>query len=241
MSRTAQSSCDKDNLLAKMDCAWASDAHGRSVTVPNILGLLRRAIEPHKTLVLNESISNYPTVWNHMRTEVPGEQMTSGGSSLGWSLAAAIGAHMGADSEGKRYELIVAIVGDGSFLFGVPGSAYWIARHYDTPFLTIVLNNGGWNSPKMSMLGCHPTGHGSRAASGAELAVGFGPNSPDYSQIASAASAGWAWSKRVGGGEGDIKEELNTAIAEQGCTGIKKNYTYRADSLFSTSAAGLTN
>ncbi|KAJ7180790.1 thiamine diphosphate-binding protein [Mycena filopes] len=200
--------------LDQVEDAWASDAHGRSATVPNILGVLRRVIEPHKTLVLNESISNYPTVWNHMRTEVPGGQMTSGGSSLGWSLAAAIGAHMGADSEGKRYDLIVAIVGDGSFLFGVPGSAYWIARHYDTPFLTIVLNNGGWNSPKMSMLGCHPTGHGSRAASGAELAVGFGPNSPDYSQIASAASAGWAWGKRVGGGEGDIKEELNTAIAE---------------------------
>lgn len=66
----------------------------------------------------------------------------------------------------------------------------------------------------MSMLGCHPTGHGCRAASGAELSVGFGPHCPDYSQIAVAASAGWAWGKRVGADGGNVKEELSAAVAE---------------------------
>lgn len=66
----------------------------------------------------------------------------------------------------------------------------------------------------MSMLGCHPTGYGSRAASGVELSVGFGPNCPDYSQIAVAASAGWVWGRRVGGDGGNVKEDFNTAIAE---------------------------
>lgn len=66
----------------------------------------------------------------------------------------------------------------------------------------------------MSMLGCHPTGYGSRASSGAELSVGFGPNCPDYSQIAVAASAGWVWGKRVGGDGRNVKEELNAALAE---------------------------
>jgi thiamine pyrophosphate-dependent acetolactate synthase large subunit-like protein len=37
----------------------------------------------------------------------------------------------------------VQIVGDGSFLFSVPGSVYWIARRYNIPILTIVLNNRG--------------------------------------------------------------------------------------------------
>ena len=56
------------------------------------------------------------------------------------------------------------------------------------------------------MLGVHPTGHGSKA-SGAQLSVGFGPHSPDHAQIAVAASAGWAWGKRVGENGADINRQ----------------------------------
>ncbi|KAJ6619921.1 thiamine diphosphate-binding protein [Mycena sp. CBHHK59/15] len=200
--------------LNRLEDAWTA---GGRATVPNVLGVLRRSIERQtpsrslqRTLVLNEGITNYPLVWEHMRAEVAGGQLTAGGASLGWGLAAAVGAHMG----GKGHELIVSVVGDGSFMFGVPSSAYWIARKYDTPFLTIVLNNGGWRAPKMSMLGCHPTGHGSRA-SGVELSVGFGPHCPDYSQIAVAASAGWVWGKRAGGdSDKSAKEDLESVIGE---------------------------
>jgi thiamine pyrophosphate-dependent acetolactate synthase large subunit-like protein len=34
-------------------------------------------------------------------------------------------------------------VGDGTFLFSVPGSVYWISKRYKIPVLTIVLNNKG--------------------------------------------------------------------------------------------------
>ena len=46
------------------------------------------------------------------------------------------------------------------------------------------------------MLGIHPTGHGSSAV-GHELTVGFGPDCPDYSQIAVAASNGWVWGRKI--------------------------------------------
>ncbi|KAF5368153.1 hypothetical protein D9615_010203 [Tricholomella constricta] len=138
------------------------------------------------TLALNESISNYLNVWMHMQPEVPGSLLTSGGSSLGWALGATVGVFLGGEvaggGEGGEYDLIVVIVGDGSFMFGVPSSAYWMARKYKTPFLTVILNNGGWKSPKCSMLGVHPSGHGSRA-SGDKLSVGFGPDCPDYAQV----------------------------------------------------------
>ena len=114
---------------------------GGSFTVPNIIGVLRdtiRSLAPTSgALFLNEAISNFPSVWMHLQAETPGSVITSGGSSLGWALGAAIGAYIGngiTDKTGvrKKHELVVAIVGDGSYLFGVPSSAYWMARKYDT-------------------------------------------------------------------------------------------------------------
>lgn len=40
-------------------------------------------------------------------------------------------------------KFVVQIVGDGTFLFSVPGSVYWICQRYNIPVLTIVLNNKG--------------------------------------------------------------------------------------------------
>lgn len=48
-----------------------------------------------------------------------------------------------------------------------------------------------FQSHKFSMFGLYPMEHGSEAL-GAQLSIGFGPHSPDYAQIAVAASAGWA-------------------------------------------------
>lgn len=63
------------------------------------------------------------------------------------------------------------------------------------------------------MLSVHPSGHGSRT-DGSKLSVGFGPDCPDYSQIAVAASGGWAWGKRVGAGDNSGKLALEETISE---------------------------
>lgn len=54
-------------------------------------------------------------------------------------------------------------VGDGTYLFSQMESVYWIARRYDIPFLLIVLNNGGWNAPKVSALLVHKDGLSSKS------------------------------------------------------------------------------
>ncbi len=148
--------------IISLDAREQTFVDGANLTVPNVVGALRRVVRAltgsngKDAIVLNEGISNYSLVWEHMRAVVPGSMITSGGSSLGWALGAAIGVSLGSD-----HDLIVAVVGDGSFMFGVPSSAYWMARKYNTvwsgchfpvfvthlfsqPFLTIVLNNGGW-------------------------------------------------------------------------------------------------
>ncbi|KAM0786761.1 hypothetical protein ACM66B_002196 [Microbotryomycetes sp. NB124-2] len=171
---------------------------GDLLTAPLIVSTLRKFSDPTKTLVCNEAISNYPHVWNHYNPTTAGSIFTSGASSLGWALGAAIGAKLAHTVSAQHAkDLVAVVVGDGSFVFGVPSASYWMARRYETPFLTIVLNNGGWKSPRLSMLGVHPEGLGSRS-SAADLNISFGPLdslNPDYGAIA--AASGGAWSRKV--------------------------------------------
>lgn len=67
------------------------------------------------------------------------------------------------------------------------------------------------------MMGIYPTGIGSKA-SGDRLSVGFGPDAPDYAQIA--AAAGGAWASQVS----DVKkfkevieEAIRVVLAEKRC------------------------
>ncbi|GJJ14099.1 hypothetical protein Clacol_008356 [Clathrus columnatus] len=168
-----------------------------SNSVPYLISRVRELVPP-KTLFLNEGISNFVPVWSHLLPSKPGSVITSGASSLGWALGAAIGCTLAQRSypEAINHELIAVIVGDGSFLFGVPSSAYWIANRYKT-------------SPKLSMLGVYPKGVGSQAMS-FDLDVTFGPESPDYSGVAIA--AGKAWGKRVTCAQ-EIDQALKDAIS----------------------------
>jgi acetolactate synthase I/II/III large subunit len=104
--------------------------------------------------------------------------LTSGGGSLGWNGGAAIGAKLAHPDK-----TIVALTGDGSYMFSVPSSVHWMARRYDAPFLQVVYNNRGWKSPKLSALAVHPDGYASRAN---DINVSFEPPA-DYAGIAAAA------------------------------------------------------
>ncbi|GHJ90159.1 hypothetical protein NliqN6_6561 [Naganishia liquefaciens] len=168
----------------------APSIRSKGIDLAIFLQTLRRHL-PENNLVLNESISNYPAVWDGIAPTRPGSLLTSGGSSLGWGLGAAIGAILAGQAD-KRHakDLVTLIVGDGSFIFGVPSAAFWMARRYGTPFLTIVLNNGGYKSPRLSMLGVYPDGLGS-SSTAESLNISFGPQPPDYGLLAEAAGGAW--------------------------------------------------
>ncbi len=150
------------------------------------------------TIVMNEGITNYPAIQNHMRMSWPGSIFASGGGSLGWSGGAAIGAKLAAPEK-----TIMALCGDGSYMFSQPSSVHWMARRYETPFLSVVYNNGGWKAPRFSAVAVHPEGYASR---GDDIGVSFEP-APDYSGIA--AAAGGAFARKV-----ERLEELEQAVAD---------------------------
>lgn len=67
------------------------------------------------------------------------------------------------------------------------------------------------------MMGIYPTGLGSKAV-GTRLTVGFGPDVPDYSQIA--AAAGGAWARRVSEPEKyreTLEEAIRVVLEEKRC------------------------
>ena len=115
--------------VAALDARESVLAPGHLSTA-NLVGALRKVldVEGIKAILLNESITNFPLVWEHMRPDVSGSMITSGGSSLGWALGAAVGVSLAKTA----HDIIVAVVGDGSYMFGVPSSAYWMARRYGT-------------------------------------------------------------------------------------------------------------
>jgi acetolactate synthase-1/2/3 large subunit len=170
---------------------------GAVLTGEYFTACLRRHIDDN-TIVLSETITNYPTIANHLRPSRPGSFFLSGGSSLGWNGGAAIGAKLAAPDK-----TVISLTGDGSYMFSVPSSVHWMARKYRTPFLQVVYNNGGWRSPKMSALAVHPKGYASRANA---VGVEFDP-APDHGAIA--AAAGGAYARKV-----EKPEDVEAAIAE---------------------------
>jgi acetolactate synthase-1/2/3 large subunit len=157
-----------------------------------------RALIDSTMIVLNESISHYHTVFNHLALDRPGTMHTSGGGSLGWNGGAAIGAKLA-----RPESTVVVFTGDGSFMFSVPSSVHWMARRYETPFVQIIFNNRGWKSPKLSALAVHPSGFASRAN---QLDTSFEPV-PDYVGIA--AASGGAWGRQL-----RDHTEVDAALAE---------------------------
>ena len=151
---------------------------------------IRKAV-PVDTIFAVEAVTTTGFVADQIQPRIPGTWINCGGGGLGWSGGGALGIKLAA---GKQ-RFVCQIVGDGTFLFSVPGSVHWISQRYKLPVLTIVLNNQGWNAPKRSLLLVHPEGAGSKVTN-EELNISFSP-SPDYAGIAKASAGGNLWAGRV--------------------------------------------
>jgi acetolactate synthase-1/2/3 large subunit len=108
-----------------------------SITAQQLTAAVRELVN-ERTIVVFEEPSATELIPSVLQLTRPGSSFTSGGSGLGWGVNAAIGAKL-ADPRAE----VIALIGDGCFLFGAPGSAYWVSGTYRTPFLTIIYNNGG--------------------------------------------------------------------------------------------------
>ena len=174
---------------------------GSVITPEYLTACVRDAIAGEDALVLSEAVTSFQIVARHLRLNRPGSLISSGGGSLGWAGGGAVGAKLAAPDR-----TVVCLVGDGSYLFGVPSSAQWVARRYRTPALTVIYDNHGWRAPKQSTMALHADG---AAARGADFNVSFEP-AADLAGIARAAGAAHA---RAVADPAELSSALKEALA----------------------------
>jgi acetolactate synthase-1/2/3 large subunit len=78
---------------------------------------------------------------------------SSAASGLGWGAGAALGAKLAAP--GRQ---VVAVLGDGAYLFSNPVAAHHAAAMHGLPVLFVVMNNSMWGAVRGSALGMYPDG-----------------------------------------------------------------------------------
>lgn len=153
-----------------------------------------------EAIVIDETVTSSLMVMESLPRDRPGTYLASGGSSLGFGGGGAIGARLAAPDR-----TIVCLTGDGSYLFGVPSAVHMVASRYEAPFLTVILNNGGWNATKQNLLRLRPNGYAQRDD---RLWVGFGQEA-DLAGIAAAAGGSLALTVREPAQlEGALREAL---------------------------------
>ncbi|WP_278360422.1 thiamine pyrophosphate-dependent enzyme, partial [Thalassospira xiamenensis] len=153
---------------------------GRSATVFSELGC------PLEPLSLSEHGSWY-------------QEPHSGG--LGWSFPASMGYQLA-----DKNKLVIATMGDGSYMFANPTACHQIAEALELPILILVLNNNEWGAVRQSVTGMYPDGYA--AKTNQMPLTGLKP-SPDFTKVAEASRAWTAKAERAA----DLPEILRRAIA----------------------------
>ena len=97
---------------------------------------------------------------------------------LGWGVPAALGAKLAAPDR-----LVIATVGDGSYMFANPTACHQVAEALDIPLLTIVFNNGIWNAVRKSTKAVYPKGRASRVN---QMPLSSLSPAPDYEKLVEA-------------------------------------------------------
>jgi len=124
----------------------------------------------------------------------------SGG--LGWGLPCALGMKL-ADPD----RLVVATMGDGSYLFSNPVAAHHVAEVHGLPVLTVILNNAGYAAVQQSVTGLYPTGYAAKADVVPLTALS---PTPDYRLVAESCRA---WAETVSRAD-DLADALARALEQ---------------------------
>ncbi len=132
-------------------------------------------------IIAEESVTNATTLHENVERTLPGTLAGTATPGLGWGLGGAVGVKMATPD--RR---VVAVVGDGAFMFAVPTAALSLSAEVDAPILVVVLNNAGYRASRLPVFDLFP--EGLSAERGDAIGTRF-KSAPDFASVARACHA----------------------------------------------------
>jgi acetolactate synthase-1/2/3 large subunit len=133
---------DRSNARRSKSAKSAEPA-GDRITVPFASKCVGDAVGTD-AVIFNE----YPLSLDHCQREKPGTYFgTSTAGGLGWGLGAALGAKLAAPEK-----LVVATLGDGTYMFTNPTVSHWVGAKHNLPVLTVIFNNSRYGAVRRATL-----------------------------------------------------------------------------------------
>lgn len=178
-ARNAQIAQERERRLRQVRDKAADPGRAGEINPHHLFAELGKRLRP-QDIVFNEAVRNSPALNAQLPRPLPGTLVRVAGGGLGASGGMALGARLADPTM-----MPVQIVGDGSLYFNNPCSVLAVSDAYKLPFLTIVVDNGGWSAVKESTLRVYPQGRAKKhEAFEAEL-----PRNADFAKLAEAFGA----------------------------------------------------
>ena len=130
-------------------------------------------VMPGDAVYVEETITHRQTILRHLQWTQPQSYFHPTGG-LGLGLGQALGIKLAIPSRP-----VVALVGDGSFLYNPIVPALGAAKENNLPILIVVFNNGAYSVMRQSHLGFYPGG----VAANTGIFHGVGIAGPNYAQL----------------------------------------------------------
>jgi acetolactate synthase I/II/III large subunit len=137
--RAADHRKKRTEQLAKVSATPTGDK-----ITPAYLSRLIGEVVGTDAVIFNE----YTLMQDHCPREKPGTFYgLSPAGGLGWGLGAALGAKLAAPEK-----LVVAVLGDGAYMFNNPVVGHWVAETHKLPILSIIFNNSRYGAVRGATL-----------------------------------------------------------------------------------------
>jgi acetolactate synthase-1/2/3 large subunit len=136
-----------------LHAGWQAEAENGGVsdkiTLPWLNHCLREIVDRNAIV-----ISEYSFKQEYCPLERPGSLFAlSSAGGLGWGFPAALGAKLAA-----RSRMVVAVLGDGAYMFANPTACHYVAQMQKLPVLTIIYNNALYGAVRRATLEMYGSG-----------------------------------------------------------------------------------
>lgn len=137
--------------------AEAQTKAGEPLVHPLWLGYQIGRIVEEASIVIDDTLP-HNRLFEFLRCRRPGSYFSTPGTTGGWAPGAALGAKLAAPERD-----VIALTGDGFYMFATANAALWSAAHYGAPYLTIVYQNRSYGTGTLRTSQFYPRGYSEKA------------------------------------------------------------------------------